>query len=138
MSHLVHVIEFKNYLTGMGVTCPFKQKEIINEAYTRALIRYSFSKGNTWGEDAEKRSWVMLEKWNSVSPIGAVLVHEQAIWRINNLRNTLAATGALPCSKGYTTLVQVPPKNEEFDPTEHESFTTLVSFLTKEMEACHE
>jgi hypothetical protein len=132
MSHLVHVIEFKNYLTGLGVTCPFKQKEIINEAYTRALLRHSFRNGNSWSEDTEKLSWVMLEKWNSVSPIGAVLVHEQAIWRINNLRNTLAATGGLPCGKEYTVEV------EGVDVTQHESFTVLVNFLVKELEACHE
>lgn len=132
MSHLVHVIEFKNYLTGLGVTCPFKQKEIIDEAYTRALIRYSFVNGNAWGDTAEKRSWEMLEKWNCVSPLNGPLIHEQAIWRINNLRNTLAATGSLPCSKAYTVEV------EGVDVTKTEVFITLVGFLSKEMEAGRE
>jgi hypothetical protein len=133
MSHLIHVIDYKKFLTAQGISCPIKQSEILNEAYTRALVSYSFRTAKGWTPDMEDLAWKQLDKWNKISPINAALIHQQAIQRINNLHGALATTGTLPCKKGYSVYTE-----DGTDLADNEPMKTLVQYLAKELGANRE
>lgn len=131
MSHLIHVIEFKKALTEKGITCPIEQSKLLAEPFTRALIRRSYRLGG-WTTAMDECAWAMLEKWNSVSPIPAALIHKQAQVRINMLNGAMMNTGTLPCKKGYTSIVN------DIDVGELPSCSVLTDYLVRELEANRE
>ena len=138
MSHLAHVIEYKAYLSINGVTCPFKQAALIDEAYTRALLRGCYRAGGVWNQAQDDRAWKQLEKWNTIAPLNGGMIHTTAVKRVNMLVNEMARKGTLPSKKDFTLLVQVGDTAEYFDPSESETCDILVDYLVKELEAGHE
>ena len=132
MSHLIHVLDYKKYLTEQGITCPVEQSAILVEPFTRALIRHAYRTGGQWTPAVDAKAWTMLEKWNSVSPINAPLIHQKALWRMNNLNGAMAQTGTLPKAEEYTCVIG------DKDVTQNEQFNTLVVYLLKELEAGRE
>lgn len=135
MSHLIHILEYKKALTEKGITCPIEQSKLLAEPFARALIRRSYRLGG-WTSEMDARAWAMLEKWNSVSPIPAALIHQQAQWRINNLNGWMMKHGTIPPYMDYTTLVEV--NGSKVDVSDCDGFSTLVDYLVKELEANRE
>lgn len=135
MSHLAHVVSFKEVLGGLGISCPFKQAELVTEGYVRALLRKYYKNhvgGGSGFADFEEKAWMQLEKWNSVSPFNASLVFQTVKQRINILNQSLCSEGKLPCSKVFNPAVEI--DGATYEPFDNETFAHLVNFLYKELE----
>jgi len=133
MSHLAHALDVKNELTEAGVLCPFEQSSLLNEAYIRAGCSMIFVGGASHSEENDKKFWRQLDKWNNVSPINAPLVHQTTLTRVNLVMGSMSATGALPCSRKFTSVSE-----SGVDVSEMKSFPELVGFLIKELNSGHE
>lgn len=137
MSHLAHVVDFKQVLTGLGITCPFKQAELVTEGYVRALIRKYYKHSLAGGSlgsfaDFEENAWKQLDKWNCVSPFNANLVFQTFKQRINILQTALYNEGKLPCTKIFNPVVEI--EEVVYTPFDNETFAHLVNFLYRELE----
>lgn len=137
MSHLPHVLEYKNKLVALGVTCPGAVAKFALEPYTSAIIRQHFKTSTSIGmsEDEEQRVWEQLDRWNKVSPINGSFVFETVKYRMTSLRASLITTGRLPAP--FTTVVVVEGQ-EGVDVTQNEEFETLVTYLVGELVGRHE
>lgn len=130
MSHLIHVIEVKKNLTEAGVLCPIEQTNLLNEAYIRAGLSRLF---NNCTKETEDRIWVMLDKWNKVSPINGRFIHTSLTTRLNKLKGSMTTTGMLPCSKQFTMFSE-----SGVNVADMEGFPILVTYLIKELVNCNE
>ena len=137
MSHLIHAIEVKNAITEAGILCPEEQGKLLNEAYIRAGLAYIYQRGGVFTQEQEKVLWRQLEKWNCVSPINARFIHGSIQTRMNLINGTLATTGALPCPNKFTTHANL-SEDAVFNVADARDFPTLVAYLIKELENCHE
>lgn len=137
MSHLIHVVNFKEQLSANGITCPLKQSELLKEPFTRAITRFFYKNNILKSEDFEKTVWRQLEKWNNISPIPAQQIMAMFNLRYNLVRNTLMKTGGLPNANEFTTWVTA-NNAVEVDVTKVEGFSELVDYLVKELENYNE
>lgn len=137
MSHLIHVVDYKNYLTSHGITCPIQQSELLKEPFTRAIIRYFWACDCDQSATFEERVWKKLEMWNCVSPIPAQQIMACFKLRMNLLRNSMLQKGGLPVYSEFTTIVNVEGK-DAVDVGIGEVVETLVDYLFKELENCNE
>lgn len=137
MSHLIHVVDYKNYLTSQGITCPIQQSELLKEPFTRAVIRHYFACGCNRSVAFEEGVWKQLEKWNCISPIPAQQIMACFNLRMNMLNNSMLQKGGLPAYGDFTTIVNVDGK-DAVDVGIGEVVETLVNYLTKELEKCYE
>lgn len=134
MSHLIHIIEVKQFLTEAGVTCAKQQSELLNEAFVRALVCYRYSNGHTtWNEELDKRIWTQLEKWNGITPIPAQFIHASAQKRCNEVFGAMANRGVPPAASVYEVRF-----GKDGDLGSTEVFNNLVGFLKRELGAGHE
>ena len=137
MSHLIHVVDFKNQLTAQGITCPIQQSELLKEPFTRAIIRHFYACDCNLSVAFEEKIWKKLEMWNCVSPIPAQQIMACFKLRINTLRNAMLQKGTIPPMGEFTTIVNVDGR-DAVDVSQGEAFETLVNYLVKELENCHE
>lgn len=133
MSHLQFVMACKTELDNLGVNSAVAQGEVLKEAYIRAIMRKVAFNGGRLTEDLSNEIWTQLDKWNSVSPIPATLIHETVVQRFNQISSSLSLKGVLPCTKDWTA-----PVSEEVDFYQTECFCGLVDFLYRELESGHE
>lgn len=146
MSHLQHIMNFREHLTSLGVTCAVQINDAVQEGYVRAVLRnhLKFSDGLSFTEEEENSLWNQLDKWNSVSPVKARFVIESAKVRLLKVRKCLLEHGTLPGNEEYNvyvdhaTVVDDVPTTAKIDATANESFAELVEFLYTEMRAGHE
>lgn len=137
MSHLPHVIEYKNKLVELGIQCPKQLALFALEPYATAIIRHHFKFSCSIGlsVDEEEAVWAKLDCWNKVSPINAPFVFETVKHRMNSLRTALITKGRLP--EPFTTVVVV-EGTEGVDVTQNSQFTILTEYLLGEMVGNHE
>lgn len=137
MSHLPHVLAYKNKLVELGIKDPVQLANFALEPYASAIIRNHFKKCNALGlsEDEEHRVWGQLDCWNKVSPINGAFVFETVKYRLNTLRASLVTTGRL--SAPFTTVVVI-EGTEGVDITANEEFEVLVGYLCNELVNGHE
>lgn len=133
MSHLAHALDVKAELTEAGVLCPFEQSSLLSEAYIRAGCSMIFAAGGSLSEENDKKFWKQLDKWNTVSPINAPLIHQTVLTRVNLVLGTMASSGALPCAKRFTSVSE-----SGIDVSNMTSFPVLVGYLVKELDSGHE
>ena len=146
MSHLTHVIAYRNFLTEKGIDCAFAQSEMCQEAYIRALVanHVKYQDGFSITEDEEEDLWNTLDRWNSVAPIKAKLILEAAKLRLSRYKQSLAATGALTGDDSYSQHIHFEveedgvPVNKKIDATTSAEFTGLFSYLCVELREKHE
>lgn len=137
MSHLPHVLAYKNKLVELGITCPKQLAHFALEPYATAIIRkhFKFSTSIGLSIDEEEAVWAQLDRWNKVSPINGAFVFETVKHRMNSLRAALNTKGRLP--EPFTVVV-VLDDNEGVDVTQNSEFTVLTEFLLGELVGCHE
>lgn len=140
MSHLDHIVRFKNALTELGVTCPFKQQELVQEAYFRALVRGHFRDGCSLHipQDVMNRYWRQLDRWNCVAPLKAQLIIHKLTTFINETRTSLIQTGYVQEEKPELVLEvgvgEEPAATQGIGLCEVPTFVDLVSYLVRELE----
>lgn len=138
MSHLPHALAYRNYLVGLGITCPEQLNNIAQEPYINAIFRshFKFSSSLNISEDEEQRIWEQLDCWNKISPIKGAFIFENVKYRMNTLRMCLINSGGLPSEEVFK------PELGEGSTTlplaQGEVFSTLVDYLLNEMVAGHE
>ncbi|MNG46896.1 hypothetical protein D3C79_47600 [compost metagenome] len=132
MSHLVHVLPIKNFLTEKGVLCPMEQSHLLNEAYIRAALMVNYSHPGHNVEAFKAKLWKQLECWNRVSPVNAPYIHNSVFSRTNLIAGALATSGTLPCAKQFNTWPQ--EEGLEVNVAEAPGFNELVQYLSKELE----
>ena len=137
MSHIIHVLDYKNELTAAGVTCPVEQSDLLVEPFTRAITRYFWMCDCNMSVDWEDRVWKQLEKWNGVSPIPAQKIMATFKVRMNVLRNSMLQKGGLPVYDEFVSTV-TGANDTVVDVTTLASFDTLVGYLVKELGNCNE
>lgn len=137
MSHLPHVLEYKNKLVELGITCPKQLAQFALEPYTTAVIRRHFKFSNSIGlsTDEEEALWTQLDRWNKVSPINGAFIFETVKYRMNSLRASLTTKGRLP--EPFTTVVVV-DGTEGVDITQNSEFNILTEYLVNELVGGHE
>lgn len=137
MSHLPHVLAYKNKLVELGISCPEQLAQFALEPYTNAILRTHFSKCSSLGlnEDEEDRVWQQLDRWNKVTPINGAFIFQSVKTRINGIRASLITTGRLPAP--FTTVVVI-EGTEGVDITANEEFEILVNYLKAELVNGHE
>lgn len=143
MSHLDHIVRFKNALTERGVTCPFYQQDLVQEAYFRALVRAHFREGCVLNipEHLSGIYWRQLDRWNCVSPLKAQMIMHKFTTFMNQTRNALIQTGYVQEEKNEIELSiptdqhgELPPAVKTIGLCEIPEFTDLVSYLVREVE----
>lgn len=136
MSHLDHVVRVKESLAARGVTCPFQQRDLIDQAYIDALVAHHFACNPTFTlHDKERDTYrCMLDKWNSVSPIGHEKIYSGVLSFINLTYSALRTKGrvhlkvhaAISENENTVMLEDIPEYND------------LVSYLCQEVKNKHE
>lgn len=132
MSHLAHVLPIKQFLTEKGVLCPVEQSHLLNEAYIRAALMHTYTRGGVFCEKRQAHLWKQLEKWNRVSPINGQYIHQSVTSRINLIAGALATSGTLPAASQFNTFPM--EKGLEVTANEAPGFQELVNYLNKELE----
>jgi len=136
MSHLDHIVRVKERLAELGVTCPFKQRELINNAFKEALVAFHFTVNPTFvlvekELDSMRRQ---LDRWNNVSPIGHEWIYSNTISTINLLFGSLRSTG-----RANSPSVTVDSEAAGSVWLEQEqSYKDLVAYLFQEAKKAHE
>lgn len=95
MSHLDHIVRVKERLSELGVTCPFEQRKLIDNAFKEALLAYHFTVNPTFVlvEKELNQMRCQLDRWNNVSPIGHEWIYSNTISSINLLFGSLRSVG---------------------------------------------
>lgn len=146
MSHLARVINYREHLTSLGVTCAIAQSELCQEAYIRAIIanHARFHGDLEIHEEEENSLWNQLDKWNSVSPIKARLILESVKVRLARIRQHLTATGVVPTNDEFDVKGTIKEVSDGVEVernicvTDNEAFKNLVEYLGEELRAGHE
>lgn len=146
MSHLNHIMQYREFLTQLGVTCPLKQTEFCQEAYIRAVMvnHCKYHDAFEIGEGEESALWEQLDKWNSVAPIPAKLILESARLRLRRIRASIMTLGVAPGNAEFDIVGEVQREvegqavAEKVNVTDNEVFLALVQYLAQEMRAGHE
>lgn len=141
MSHLNHIIQYREHLTQLGVTCPLKQSELCQEAYIRAVVRNhaKYHDGFEINEGEEQALYEQLDKWNRVAPIKGTLILESARLRLRRVRHSLMQLGHAPGNAEFEVVGEVQRDvegqsvPEKVDVTNNEVFQALVDYLCQEM-----
>lgn len=140
MSHLPLVMQFKENLVTLGLTCPVELSKQVSEPFVSALIRGHFKYNQSFliQQDEEARIWNQLDTWNKISPINAPFIFQSVKARFNEYRACMIRTGC-PTSKDRAAdcLVTL-PNGEVIDVTQVPTFEPLVAHLQQELEHCHE
>lgn len=138
MSHLPHVLDYRNYLLSLGVTCPEQLNNLAQEPYVNAIIRHHFKLSNSLGlsVDEEQNVWEQLDRWNKVSPIKAPFIFESVKYRINTLRKVLIEQGCVPAQAIF--MPELGEGSTDLPLTQGEPFSVLVSYLVNELVNGHE
>jgi len=134
MSHLDHVVRVKERLSAEGLTCPFEQRTLIDQAYIDALVMCHFACNPSFSL-TEKEQGVyrcMIDKWNDVSPIGYEKIYAGVISFINLTYSSLRSKG-----RGY---MQASHSFSESGVLleETQEYKDLVAYLFQEVKNKHE
>lgn len=146
MSHLNHVIAYREALTNMGVSCPQLQSDACQEAYVRAVLmnHTKFNDGFGFTEEEENLLWQQLEKWNRVSPTKGKFILETAKYRLLSVRKQLMEDGTLLGNAQFDIYADVQRAVEtevhtaKADLTDCAQFKDLVQYLYTELRGEHE
>jgi len=132
MSHLDHIVRVKDFLSENGVTCPYKQSDLIDCAFKEAMVAWHFSKNPTFvlidGEQHQIRS--QLDRWNSVAPIGYTNIYNGILSFINLTYAALRTNGCIDIHQPYM-------ENEELLKNS-QVYKDLVAYLLVEAKNKHE
>lgn len=134
MSHLDHVVRVKQKLAELGVTCPFKQRDLIDLAYKDALVAHHFTVNPTFTLTDKERACYreQIDRWNSVSPIGYESIYSNVISTLNLLYASLSTTGRSTQPQLVLDVEGGPVLSEE------QSYRDLVAYLRQEVKKAHE
>lgn len=146
MSHLQRVIEYRDHLTALGVTCAHQQHDLCQEAYIRALVsnHAKYHDGFSIGDDEEAAIWERLEKWNAVSPIKSRLILESMKLRLARIRQGLIKDGITPTNAEFDINAEVKQLVEGVEVaknicvTSNPQFGDLFSWLLNELGSGYE
>lgn len=139
MSHLDHIVRVKERLTALGVTCPIKQKALVEHAYTDALIKVHFMVNPTFFVPSNESSVMreQLDRWNCISPIDHSNIWSCFLSFINLTLSALTQAGRCDCKNIHV-----------FDDSEKEKvlcvlntlpeYVDLVNYLGQELRGRHE
>jgi|AGFT01.1.fsa_nt_gi hypothetical protein len=136
MSHLDHIVRVKQKLAELGITCPFKQRGIIDNAFKDALVAHHFAVNPTFSlTDKERDVYrTQLDRWNNVSPVGYEAIYSGVIATLNLMYGSLRSTGRVSSSS-----INLELETEIATPLESEqSYKDLVSYLVQEVKKAHE
>lgn len=139
MSHLPHVIDFKQELTGLGIGCPLEQKKLVQAVITRVALAQFFKAPIGISDEKSKKVWAQLDKWNSVFPINAPLVFADAEKRYHTIVGNLANSGRLVdvgASGAVSTDINVGDVIVAIEGLT--TYPALYAFLAKELESGNE
>lgn len=97
MSHLDHVVRVKERMSALGMTCPFEQRKLIDQAYIDAIVMHHFACNPTFTVNEKERDCYrcMIDKWNNVSPIGYEAIYSGVISCVNLAYSALRSKGRL-------------------------------------------
>lgn len=137
MSHLDHVVRVKSKLTELGVTCPFQQRDLIDNAYVDAIVRAHFIYNPTFVVPTNEANAVRdkIDSWNAVSPIGYEKIWVGFISFINLSLSALTTDG-----RNFDKATPVIVDGQTLIPciSELQDYKDLVSYLLQELRNCHE
>lgn len=73
MSHLAHIVKFKQALISEGLTDPNLQVELVRTSYVKALITVGYA-NKLNEEQCIQFNRYILSYWNEVTPVNGLLV----------------------------------------------------------------
>lgn len=129
MSHLQHIVRFKQSLLSEGISAPDLQIEIVRTAYVKALITIGYG-NNLNQEQCIQFNRYILSYWNEVTPVNGLLV----MTMVGNFCRALKAHLERPFTENKLKL-EVCPKIElpiECKWDELETYKDLVQTLVDE------
>ncbi|EBY9764032.1 hypothetical protein D5W64_13040 [Salmonella enterica subsp. enterica serovar Saintpaul] len=129
MSHLAHIVRFKQSLINEGLTDPNLQIEIVRTAYVKALITVGY--GNKLDqEQCIQFNRYILSYWNEVTPVNGLLV----MTMIGNFFRALEAALNKPFTFNKLKLEVVPKIDTPIDADweDMETYRDLVQTLVDE------
>jgi hypothetical protein len=91
MSHLAHIVKLKQDLIGLGVMSPDVQVEVVQTAYSKALLNVTGSFTMTDEERFKFIRWI-LSYWNNVTPNKGNLIASQVADFYRNLKQVFNKT----------------------------------------------
>lgn len=138
MSHVDHIERVKNKLRSLGQMCPFKHRELLNNAYIDALVAAHFKCNATFFLTATEidKYRCQMDKWNSVAPFDFECVANGYIGRINKLSAQLATYG-YP-TESYCICVNPEDAEHNVDLRDLQEYKDLVAYLVQEVKNKHE
>lgn len=136
MSHLDHIVRFKERLDEVGVKCPVEQQSLTMEAFMRALIRWKFRCNNsiTLSEEEEDAMFRTLDMWNRASPLKGRYIIELIKRFLGSLQTQLLERGVFPEEEPSICL----PDGEKVCLCSLVEFTDLVTYLAAEAKEYNE
>lgn len=134
MSHLDHVVRVKQALATNGVTCPFEQRKLIDQAYIDALVAHHFACNPTFSLSDKERDCYrfMIDKWNDVSPIGYEAIYSGVLSFINLTYSSLRTKG-----RGFAKTCFGIGESDVFI-EDLQEYKDLVAYLFQEVKNKHE
>lgn len=128
MSHLDHIVKFKQDLIAQGVTNPVKQIEAVRTSYVKALITVNQAHKLTEDQCVDFNRFV-LGYWNETTPVAGHMVMTQVGQFFRNLHKAICTAFT-----NSTVEIEVTPKIEGVDEkyTELGSYKMLVETLIEE------
>lgn len=140
MSHLPLVMQFKENLVTLGITCPVEVAKQVSEPFVSALIRGHFKYNQSFliQPDEEARIWNQLDTWNKISPINAPFIFESVKVRFAEYRISMIKTGYPTRTERPADCLVSLPDGTVVDVTQVPAFEPLVAHLQQELEHCHE
>ena len=140
MSHLPLVMQFKENLVALGLTCPVELSKQVSEPFVSALIRghFKYSQSFLIQEDEEARIWNQLDTWNKISPINAQFIFQSVKARFNEFRGCMIRTGCPINKERMPDFKVILSDDKVIDVTQVPAFEPLVAHLQQELEHCHE
>lgn len=129
MSHLTHIVKLKQELIAFGVNDPEKQVDIVQTAYTKALINVNGANKLTAPVCRDFNNYI-LSYWNEVTPNKGNLIKTQIGHFFVNLDNLFNKTIVDDVS-----VITIVPRIEDVNDvkyTEFETYKDLVKTLIDE------